>query len=207
MRDILDRIGSWHDEGHRFASVTVIDTWSSAPRPVGASMAVRETGEVVGSVSGGCVEGALYALAQAVLESGVPAVDTYGISGDDAFAVGLTCDGTLRVLVEPVGATTFPNLELVRESVSQRKAVAVATRLDTRGIGIRRIVLTSSGLVGSLGNAAIDRSLSQHMSGLLGQGKSRLVGVGRGEEHCDPTETVFVESPALDVHLRCGGFQ
>ena len=87
---------------------TVVRTWRSAPRPAGASMLVTEDGEAVGSVSGGCVEGALYEVGQQVLSDGSPRYETYGVSDDDAFAVVLTCGGILEVFVDKVTSYTWP---------------------------------------------------------------------------------------------------
>src|SRR3954471_20999683 len=108
MRDVLDDIVTWYREGGTFGLATVVNTFRSAPRPPGAAMAVSAQGEVVGSVSGGCVEGAVYELAREVVETGRPVVQRYSVSDDDAFAVGLTCGGILDVLVEPVGPASFP---------------------------------------------------------------------------------------------------
>jgi len=94
MHDIIDRLAAWHGSGQPFALATVVRTWSSSPRQSGASMAVNAAGEVVGSVSGGCVEGAVYEVAREVLATGIPRGVTYGVSNDDAFAVGLTCGGS-----------------------------------------------------------------------------------------------------------------
>ncbi|GAA4315003.1 hypothetical protein GCM10023178_75940 [Actinomadura luteofluorescens] len=110
MRDVLGDIAGWYGSGRTFALATVVNTFRSAPRPPGAAMAVSPDGEVAGSVSGGCVEVAVYELGQTVLETGEPVVQRYGVSDDDAFAVGLTCGGILDVLVEPVGPGTFPEL-------------------------------------------------------------------------------------------------
>ena len=90
MRDILDTITKWWDSGDTFGLATVVDTFSSAPRDPGAALAVEGGGEVIGSVSGGCVEGAVYELTNEVIESGQPVLQRYGFSDDDAFAVGLT---------------------------------------------------------------------------------------------------------------------
>src|ERR1039458_3005533 len=96
MRDILQDVLPWYRAGTRFAVATVVRTWSSSPRPIGAAMGVSDTGEVVGSVSGGCVEGAVYEVAQRVLESGRSEMVRYGVSDSDAFQVGLTCGGTIE---------------------------------------------------------------------------------------------------------------
>ncbi|MCB2115390.1 MAG: XdhC family protein [Rhodobacteraceae bacterium] len=93
----------WHEAGQGAALATVIETWGSAPRPVGSQLVVSGLGEMMGSVSGGCVEGAVVEEAIASLGDGKPRVLTFGVSDDEAFAVGLACGGTIRVLVEPVG--------------------------------------------------------------------------------------------------------
>src|SRR5919109_3626208 len=98
VRDVLGDIAKWYASGETFGLATVVNTFRSAPRPPGAAMAVSAGGEAVGSVSGGCVEGAVYELAQQVMETGRPVVQRYGVSDDDAFAVGLTCGGILDVL-------------------------------------------------------------------------------------------------------------
>src|SRR6185295_8183922 len=110
MRDVIDQLEGWWKNGETAALATVVGTFRSAPRPAGASMLVGPAGEAVGSVSGGCVEGAVYELAQEVVESGEPVLQRYGISDDDAFAVGLTCGGILDVFVERVDPATFPDL-------------------------------------------------------------------------------------------------
>src|SRR3954463_3380929 len=110
MRDVLDELVGWWQAGDTVGVGTVVGTWRSAPRPAGASMLVGPGGEAVGSVSGGCVEGAVYELSQDVVESGRPVLQRYGISDDDAFAVGLTCGGILDVFVERVDPAAFPQL-------------------------------------------------------------------------------------------------
>jgi xanthine dehydrogenase accessory factor len=101
MRELLDDIDRWRGEGKRVAVARVVDIEGSGPREPGAAMAVNEVGEVAGSVSGGCVEGAVVTEALGVLqgERG-PGIVTFGYSDDDAFAVGLTCGGTIRLFIE-----------------------------------------------------------------------------------------------------------
>ncbi|MDD9369768.1 MAG: XdhC family protein [Acidimicrobiales bacterium] len=100
MRDLLDELDRWRAEGVGVAIARVVDLEGSGPRSPGAAMAVNERGEVVGSVSGGCVEGAVYELAQEVVVAGEAVLHRYGVSDDDAFAVGLTCGGTIHLYVE-----------------------------------------------------------------------------------------------------------
>ena len=101
MRDLLDDIDRWRSSGKRVALARVVDILGSGPRDPGAAMAVSEDGEVAGSVSGGCVEGAVVGEALAVLSGErSPGVISFGYSDDEAFAVGLTCGGTIRLYVE-----------------------------------------------------------------------------------------------------------
>jgi xanthine dehydrogenase accessory factor len=102
MNEVLETVAGWRAASLRVALATVVKVEGSAPRDPGAVMAVNERGEVTGSVSGGCVEGAVYEEAQAALESGRARLVTYGISDEDAFAVGLTCGGIIHVFVEPL---------------------------------------------------------------------------------------------------------
>ncbi|HEV7761004.1 MAG TPA: XdhC family protein [Acidimicrobiales bacterium] len=102
MRDLLDQIDRWRREGTRVAIARVVDLDGSGPREPGAAMAVNERGEVAGSVSGGCVEGAVVTEALDVLESNDRRVVTFGYSDDQAFAVGLTCGGIIHLFVEPL---------------------------------------------------------------------------------------------------------
>lgn len=102
MKDVLNDIERWRAAGKRVAVARVVGLDGSGPRDPGAAMVVNEDGEVAGSVSGGCVEGAVLTEALSVLESGTPKVCTFGYSDDEAFAVGLTCGGTIHVFVEPL---------------------------------------------------------------------------------------------------------
>ncbi|MDQ1397077.1 MAG: hypothetical protein QOG64_2336 [Acidimicrobiaceae bacterium] len=102
MKDVLNDIERWRSAGKRVAVARVVGLDGSGPRDPGAAMVVNEDGEVAGSVSGGCVEGAVLTEALAVLESGTPKVCTFGYSDDEAFSVGLTCGGTIHVFVEPL---------------------------------------------------------------------------------------------------------
>jgi xanthine dehydrogenase accessory factor len=102
MRDLLDELDRWRAEGVPVAIARVVDLDGSGPRAPGAAMAVNERGEVIGSVSGGCVEGAVVTEALDVLRTGERKVVTFGYSDDDAFAVGLTCGGTIHLFLEPL---------------------------------------------------------------------------------------------------------
>ena len=102
MKEVLGDIDRWRGQGKRVAVARVGGLEGSGPRLPGATMAVSDAGEVAGSVSGGCVEGAVVTEALGVLEAGQPKLCTFGYSDDEAFAVGLTCGGTIHVFVEPL---------------------------------------------------------------------------------------------------------
>lgn len=108
MRDLLPKLLDWWRADERAAVATVVRTFRSAPREPGAALAVGPGGEVIGSVSGGCVEGAVYDLCLEVAETGRPVLVSYGVSDDDAFDVGLTCGGTIEVFVAPVSRVAWP---------------------------------------------------------------------------------------------------
>jgi len=122
----------WHRAGRGAVLATVVETWGSAPRQAGSQLVVAGDGQMMGSVSGGCVEGAVVVESEMALQDGKARLLTYGVSDETAFAVGLACGGTIRVLVEPVGAA-LPEAVLA-DLVAARKAkraVALVTDLDT----------------------------------------------------------------------------
>lgn len=122
----------WHRDGRGAALATVVETWGSAPRPVGSLMAISGKGEIEGSVSGGCVEGAVVVEAQEALEKGRPKLLEFGVSDDQAFAAGLACGGRIRVLVEPVGAGGLPEAMLAELVVARAARRPVGYMVNTR---------------------------------------------------------------------------
>jgi len=128
---------AWARDGRGAALATVVETWGSAPRPVGSQLAVAGDGAIEGSVSGGCVEGAVVAEAQAAIADGRPRLLSFGVSDEDAFAVGLACGGTIRVLVDPVGSVLpLPVLEALVAAREGRRPAALLANLVT---GARRL--------------------------------------------------------------------
>src|ERR1700761_844673 len=150
MREVLNEVAEWAAEGRSAAVATVVRTWLSAPRQPGAAMAVSDSGEALGSVSGGCVEGAVYELGEEVLSGGVAVLQRYGVSDDDAFAVGLTCGGTLEVFVERVYATSFADIAEVAGSVERGEAVAIATIIAGREVLGARLLVWLDRVAGGL---------------------------------------------------------
>lgn len=123
---------TWAREGRGAALATVVETWGSAPRQAGSQLAISGDAQIMGSVSGGCVEGAVVAEALDALEDGKGRLLTFGVSDNEAFAVGLACGGTIRVLVEPVGGTLpLPILEAIVAARAARKPLAHLVNLAT----------------------------------------------------------------------------
>jgi xanthine dehydrogenase accessory factor len=164
MREVLPELLQWWRAGEEVGVGTVVATFRSAPRPPGASMLVGPDGTAVGSVSGGCVEGAVYDLGQEVVGSGTPVLQRYGISDDDAFAVGLTCGGILDVYVEKVSRETFPEL----------------------------VVHPDQPVTGSLGSKRADDAVHDDAMGLLASGTNATLTYGPDGERRGEGMRVFV---------------
>ncbi|MCA0926852.1 XdhC family protein [Ruegeria profundi] len=123
---------SWHSDGKPVALATVVETWGSAPRRVGAQLVIGGDGRMEGSVSGGCVEGAVVVEALEAIDEGEARLLEFGVSDEDAFAVGLACGGTIRVLVEPVGTVLpEPMLRELVEARARREPVAYEVNIET----------------------------------------------------------------------------
>src|SRR3954452_4187513 len=198
MREVLPELLEWWRNGDEIGVGTVVATFQSAPRPPGASMLVGPDETAVGSVSGGCVEGAVYELAQSVVESGTPVLERYGVSDDDAFAVGLTCGGILDVYVEKVDAASFPELDEVADDVARDRPVALATVIehpDPSWLGRRLVVRPEEAEVprsGSLGSLRADDAVADDARGLLAAGHNQTLTYGPDGERRGEGMRVFV---------------
>jgi xanthine dehydrogenase accessory factor len=192
--DELATLRQWQADGSRIALASVIATSASAPRPAGTALAVHEDGRVVGSVSGGCVEGAVVEVATEVLATGRPQRVTYGISDDEAFAVGLTCGGTIEVFVRLAGAL---DVAAVADRVEHDDPVAVVTVVEHAGdeaAAGRHLVVTSEHVEGSTGDDDLDAAVAADARSMLDLGATGLRHLGpRGERRMDDV-TVFVQS-------------
>ncbi|WP_158887743.1 XdhC family protein [Amycolatopsis anabasis] len=196
MHDVLDELYRRWSAGETVGLGTVVATFSSAPRAPGAAMLVAADGEVTGSVSGGCVEGAVYELAQQVVEARTPALQRYGVSDDDAFAVGLTCGGILDVYVERVDAESMPELEDVVKSVRGGEPVAVVTTIeheDPERMG-RHMIVWPDRTAGSLGSDRIDDAVADDARGLLATGRTGTLHYGPNGQRRGEGMAVFVNS-------------
>ena len=161
-------------------------------------MVVAPDGSVSGSVSGGCVEGAVYELATEVAQTGTPRLERYGISDGDAFAVGLTCGGIIDVFIESVSHATFPELDGVADDVGEHRPVAIATVIahpDARQVG-RRLVIRPDAVTGSLGSVRADTAVTDDARGLLALGRSEVRKYGPDGQRLGEGVEVFVSSYA-----------
>ncbi|WP_160878330.1 XdhC family protein [Nocardioides flavescens] len=195
MRDVLPELMRWWEAGETVGVGTVVATFQSAPRPAGASMLVGPDETAVGSVSGGCVEGAVYTLAQEVVASGEPVLQRYGVSDDDAFAVGLTCGGILDVYVEKVSRETFPELGEVAADVEAGRPVALATVIehpDPAWLGRRVVVRPDDEVAGSIGSPRADDAVRDDALGLLAAGHNATLTYGPDGERRGEGMRVFV---------------
>lgn len=197
MRDIADDLLAWWEAGESVGVGTVVATFDSAPRPPGATMLVGPDGAVVGSVSGGCIEGAVYELAISVAQGAPPSLQRYGVSDDDAFAVGLTCGGIIDVFVESISRESFPQLGDVVADLREHRPVAVATLVDgddvRRG---RRLIVWPDRASGSLGAEGLDVAVTDDARGMLANGRTGIRRYGRNGERRIDDVAVFVSSYA-----------
>jgi len=199
VRDVIVELEAWWRAGKSVGVATVVGTWKSAPSRPGAAMLVGPDGTAVGSVSGGCVEGAVYELAAAARDGGEPVLQRFGVSADDALAVGLTCGGIIDIFVEQVSPESFPELGEVAQDIRAGRPLAIATVISdihaVRPIG-RRLVVREGVATGTLGSAQLDAAAHHDLVGMLEQGRSGVVRYGRDGDRCGDDIAVFVASYA-----------
>ena len=200
MREVLTDLLRWWEAGETVGVGTVIATFRSAPRPPGAAMLVGPDGTAVGSVSGGCVEGAVYELATTIRSAALsgnrdaaPVLQRYGVSDDDAFTVGLTCGGIIDIFVEAISATTFPEFGSLAASILADEPVALATvtagRPDQLG---RRLVIWTTDSAGGLGSERLDDAVRDDARGLLATGRTATLTYGPDGQRRGEGLTLFV---------------
>ena len=205
MREVLEDLLAAYRSGQPVALATVVRTWKSAPRPAGAAMLVTSAQEAVGSVSGGCVEGAVFDLGLEIIADGQPRYQTYGISDDEAFGVGLTCGGIIEIFAERVDPSSWPELEGLAASIAADEPVAVATiirapdgALDRLG---RHLIIRSTGTEGSLGTPRLDDTVREDALGLLAAGTTGFLHYGAEGERLGEGLDVFVASYAPPAQM------
>ncbi|MFJ2766620.1 XdhC family protein [Streptomyces sp. NPDC087300] len=199
MLDIAEELTGWVREGRDFAVATVVSVGGSAPRGIGAALAVDSAGTVIGSVSGGCVEGAVYELCVQALRDGEAAVERFGYSDEDAFAVGLTCGGEIEVLVTPVAADAPDRAVYATALAAAARGEVAALARVFRGpaelLGRPLLVGGDGTYEGSLGgHPDLDRSAAAESRALLAAGRTGEFVVSESGSRCDSALTVLVES-------------
>ncbi|MBV7694633.1 XdhC family protein [Streptomyces sp. TRM70350] len=194
MREILPALRRWYAASTPFGLATVVEVSRSAPRDPGAAMAVGPDDEVVGSVSGGCVEAAVFELAQEVVASGEARLETFGYSDDDAFAVGLTCGGEITVLVRPVTPERDPAFGAVAQSVLEGRPVTVATVTDGPAPRGATLAVWPDRVAGTLGTSGLDVAVTADARGELALGATGVRHYGPHGERREDEVSVFLHS-------------
>ncbi|KUN68872.1 XshC-Cox1-family protein [Streptomyces canus] len=200
MLDIAEELHRWVEQGRDFAVATVVAVGGSAPRRPGAALAVDADGTAIGSVSGGCVEGAVYALCQQALEDGESVLERFGYSDEDAFAVGLTCGGVIDILVTPVraGDPVRTVVAAAVEAAARGRAAALARIVSgPRELVGRALVVRPEDLSGYGGFGAhpeLDRTIAAEAGAFLEAGRTGTLEIGEQGSRCGAPLTVLVES-------------
>ncbi|GHI86665.1 XdhC family protein [Streptomyces xanthophaeus] len=199
MLDIAEELNRWVEQGRDFAVATVVAVGGSAPRQPGAALAVDSEGTAIGSVSGGCVEGAVYELCQQALEDGETVQERFGYSDDDAFAVGLTCGGIIDILVTPVpvGSPVREVFAGALAAASRGEAAAVARIAEGPAELMGRAVLvrTEGAHEGGFGgHPELDRTIAEEARAMLDAGKTGVLEIGADGRLCGEPLKVLVES-------------
>ncbi|GAB2716232.1 XdhC family protein [Streptomyces bullii] len=199
MLDIAEELNRWVEQGRDFAVATVVAVSGSAPRRPGAALAVDTDGTAIGSVSGGCVEGAVYELCRQALEDGETVLERFGYSDEDAFAVGLTCGGVIDILVMPVRADdpARPAVAAALTAAARGEATAVArivkgpADLTGRALAVRP---DGSHQGGFNAHPELDRTVAAEAGAFLDAGRTGTVEIGEQGSRCGAPLTVLVES-------------
>jgi xanthine dehydrogenase accessory factor len=200
MRELLRDLARWREQGRRIALARVVDLEGSGPRDPGAAMAVNEDGEVIGSVSGGCVEGAVVTAALEVLATGTGRLVTFGYSDDDAFAVGLTCGGTVHLFIEP-----FTWIEALPAAVRDHRPAVLATVVDGPGTGDRLFLVDGAAPEGRLADPDLQRVVQRDADAALAAGTTSIRRYGACGEANQDAVTVFYEAYAPPPRLLIFG--
>ncbi|MEU6922629.1 XdhC/CoxI family protein [Streptomyces sp. NPDC046631] len=199
MLDIAEELDRWVGQGREFAVATVVAIGGSAPRQPGAALAVDRDGTVIGSVSGGCVEGAVYELCGQALDDGAAVRERFGYSDEDAFAVGLTCGGVIDILVTPVRADDPARAVFAAVFAAAARGSAAALARITDGpaelLGRPLLVHPDGSYEGGLGgHPELDRTAAADARALLDAGRTGSVVIGADGSRCGQPLTLLVES-------------
>ncbi|MEU6097264.1 XdhC/CoxI family protein [Streptomyces sp. NPDC047079] len=198
MLDIAEDLHRWSEQGRDFAVATVVAVGGSAPRQPGAALAVDAEGTAIGSVSGGCVEGAVYELCRQALEDGGTVLERFGYSDQDAFAVGLTCGGVIDILVTPVRAAD-PGRPVLASALAAASGSAAALARIVTGpaelLGRALLVRPDGAWEGGFGaHPELDRTVAAEAGAFLDAGRTGTLEIGEQGSRCGAPLTVLVES-------------
>nr|WP_168530765.1 XdhC/CoxI family protein [Streptomyces sp. RPA4-2]QIY65198.1 XdhC/CoxI family protein [Streptomyces sp. RPA4-2] len=199
MLDIAEELYRWAGQGRDFAVATVVAVGGSAPRQPGAALAVDTDGTAIGSVSGGCVEGAVYELCRQALEDGESVLERFGYSDEDAFAVGLTCGGVIDILVTPVraGGRAREVVAAALDAAVKGEAAALARIVSGPAelVGRALLVRPDGSYEGGLGaHPELDRTVVGEAGAFLDAGRTGTLEIGEQGSRCGAPLTVLVES-------------
>ncbi|MCX5143765.1 XdhC/CoxI family protein [Streptomyces sp. NBC_00338] len=199
MLDIAEELDRWAGQGRDFAVATVVAVGGSAPRQPGAALAVDRDGTAIGSVSGGCVEGAVYELCQQALEDGTTVRERFGYSDETAFAVGLTCGGVIDILVTPVRADDPARPVFAAALAAAARGEAAAVARITEGpadlLGRPLLVRPDGSHEGGLGgHPELDRTAAAETRAMLDAGRTGTLTIGADGSQCGQPLTLLVES-------------
>lgn len=197
MRDVLSDIDRWRAQGQAIALATVIQTWGSAPRGVGAKMALTPGGEIAGSVSGGCVEGAVFEAGVQTLKNGRPQLLHFGVADETAWEVGLACGGTIEVFVEPLDLALYDRL---RAALVDEQPVAVVTvvRGPAGLLGRKLVMYEDRSTFGTLG-AELDMTVLEMARAALASGLPQRLTLPQAAEPVEIFIEVNLPSPTLII--------
>ncbi|MGP3926781.1 XdhC family protein [Streptomyces sp. 8N616] len=198
MLDIADQLSRWCEQGRAFTVATVVTVNGSAPRQPGAALAVDVDGAVIGSVSGGCVEAAVYDLCREALATAACTLQRFGYSDEDAFAVGLTCGGVLDIFVQPVFPTERPELVGALATAAAADAVAVAriVRGPTDLVGGALFVRADGSCAGGFADPVLEATARAEAAAFLETGRTGTIEIGSRGSRCGEPLTLLVESIA-----------
>ncbi|MEU9787046.1 XdhC/CoxI family protein [Streptomyces phaeochromogenes] len=199
MLDIAEELHRWVEQGRDFAVATVVAVGGSAPRQPGAALAVDADDTAIGSVSGGCVEGAVYELCQQALADGKPVLERFGYSDEDAFAVGLTCGGIIDILVTPVRAEDSDREILASALAAATRGEAAAVARIASGppelLGRALLVRPDGSYEGGFGaHPELDRTAVDEARAFLDAGRTGTLEIGEQGSRCGAPLTLLIES-------------
>lgn len=203
MLNILGQVLREWRKGARVGITTVIRTQGSAPLPVGSAQMTTAAGEAFGSVSGGCVESAVYEANMSCMEGAAPTLNTFGYSDTDAWEIGLTCGGTLETFTEAIDSTTLPWLEELAEAKRTGTALALVTVVASEAAGVHpgtKILVRDRSVAGSLGSDALDERAATLARAAIGESRHGVIELGSGPEaRISAFVEVFSAKPRLII--------